>query len=48
MAELTLQELRILGGQATFKKYGKEHYQKMAQKSKETREKKKNAKLDIV
>ena len=37
--ELTLQDLRRMGGQATFKKYGAEHYKKMNQKSIEARRK---------
>ena len=32
MADITLAELRLLGGQATLKKYGKDHYRKMSEK----------------
>ena len=40
MAELTLQDLRNMGGQATKKKYGADHYKKMNQLSQEAKKKK--------
>ena len=45
MEELTLEKLRWLGGQATFKKYGKAHYQRMSQKSQEAKRRKKQAQI---
>lgn len=39
MAELTLQELRKMGGQAVLKKYGRDHFSKLGKISAEKRKK---------
>lgn len=43
MPELTLADLRKMGGEATKKKYGAEHYREMNRRSQETKRKKKLA-----
>jgi len=45
MTELTLQDLRKMGGQAVLKKYGKEHYAKLGRMG---AEKKKQIKKQIL
>jgi len=41
MAELTLQDLRKMGGQAVLKKYGLEHYAKLGRLGAEAKKRKK-------
>ena len=41
MAELTLERMRQMGGQACFKKYGAEHFSKMGKLSAERKKQKK-------
>lgn len=48
MQELTLQDLRRMGGQAVLKKYGNKHFSKLGKLSAEKRKKKLQAQVDIV
>ena len=41
MVDITLQELRILGGKAVLKKYGRQHFRDLNKKSQEAKRKKK-------
>ncbi len=42
MAELTLQDLRKMGGNAVLRKYGKEHFQELGRRSAEKKKQLKN------